>query len=91
MPAVAIHAAVLLTGGVVFYQSGSTLRVLNWVDWTFCPIPVTENIFCSCHAFLADGTLLVTGGAITTGRGRPVVHPAEHRCGAQPHPAQCVW
>jgi galactose oxidase len=74
MPAVAIHAALLPTGDVLFYQSGSTVRILNWVDWTFRPVPVTENIFCSGHAFLADGTLLVTGGAITTGRGRPDVH-----------------
>jgi galactose oxidase len=29
MPAVAIHAAVLPTDDVLFYQSGSTVRILN--------------------------------------------------------------
>jgi galactose oxidase len=74
MPVVPIHAALLPTGDVLVYSSGSSARLLNWVDWTFRPVPTGENIFCSGHTFLADGTLLVTGGALANNRGLPVAH-----------------
>lgn len=71
MPVVAIHAALLPTGEVLVYSSGASARLLNWVDWAFRPVPTDQNIFCSGHSFLADGTLLVTGGALPGNRGLP--------------------
>ena len=69
----AIHAALLNTGKVLIvagsgndrenFEAG-TFRSIVWdpADNTFEEIPTPEDMFCSGHAFLSDGRLVVAGG-----------------------------
>ncbi|WP_432572377.1 radical copper oxidase GlxA [Kineococcus sp. SYSU DK005] len=69
----AIHAALLNTGKVLIvagsgndrenFEAG-TFRSIVWdpADDTFEEIPTPEDMFCSGHAFLSDGRLVVAGG-----------------------------
>ena len=80
---VAVHAHVLPTGKVLFWGRRELGQGLDTPDTTphlWDPVtgqfdlpspPPTpkHNIFCSGHAFLPDGRLLVTGGAIVDGDG----------------------
>ena len=69
----AIHAALLNTGKVLIVAgSGNdqenfdagTFRSILWdpSDDTFEEVPTPEDMFCSGHAFLPDGRLVVAGG-----------------------------
>ena len=83
MPNVAVHAHVLPTGKVLFWGRRELGQGLDTPDTTPhlwdpvtgqfdlpAPPPTPKhNIFCSGHAFLPDGRLLVTGGAIVDGDG----------------------
>ena len=75
LPLVAIHAAILRTGRVLFFAGDETdpnrLDIVKMVLWApsfggFSDIagtmPAPRNLFCAGHAFLADGRLLVAGG-----------------------------
>lgn len=64
------HAALLRTGEVLFIESGTDTILWNSADEVtpqFTSIPgavtgLTADLFCSGHAFLSDGKLLVVGG-----------------------------
>ncbi|MGH8537080.1 MAG: galactose oxidase-like domain-containing protein, partial [Gammaproteobacteria bacterium] len=64
------HAALLRTGEVVFIESGTDTILWDPTDEVtprFTTIPgsvtgLTADLFCSGHAFLSDGKLLVVGG-----------------------------
>ncbi len=64
------HAALLRTGEVLFIESGTDTILwdpANEVTPQFTAIPgavtgLTADLFCSGHAFLSDGKLLVVGG-----------------------------
>lgn len=64
------HAALLRTGEVVFIESGTDTILWDPTDEVtprFTAIPgsvtgLTADLFCSGHAFLSDGKLLVVGG-----------------------------
>lgn len=69
-PLQATHAALLHTGMVLFYRGADPLPIstYTWDPGTEAisgPFPVTSDIFCSGHAALADGRILVMGGART--------------------------
>lgn len=65
---VGIHAALLHTGNVLFLSFGSpqnsptAATVLNPVDGRLETTEETVSLFCSGHAFLPDGRLLVVSG-----------------------------
>lgn len=68
------HAHVLPTGRVLFWHStGGGYSLWNPTTGYFNPyVPTLEaNLFCSGHAFLPDGRLLVAGGSRGSQRGAP--------------------
>jgi len=62
LPAVAVNLILLQNNQVLFYQDGSTPTVWNYVQNTFTSVPESANLFCSGHALLSDGRVLVAGG-----------------------------
>jgi Domain of unknown function (DUF1929)/Glyoxal oxidase N-terminus len=71
---VAVHAAVLHTGKVLMFSGSHETDadiadinkgksfLWNWQDNSRTEVPISRNLFCSGHCFLADGRLLVAGG-----------------------------
>jgi galactose oxidase len=71
-PIVAVHAHLLPTGKVLFYPYSDDPRLWDPVTGAFTSAaPAGFNIFCTGHAFLGDGRLLVTGGHIANNVGEP--------------------
>lgn len=72
-PMVAVHAHLLPTGEVLVWNRGmdrhteSEARIWDWKTGQFTAHLAIDgtNIFCTGHAFLGDGRLLVAGGHIT--------------------------
>jgi hypothetical protein len=62
LPAVAVNLILLQNNKVLFYQDGSTPTVWDYVLNTFTNVPAPADLFCSGHALLADGRVLVVGG-----------------------------
>lgn len=62
LPAVAVNLILLQNNKVLFYQDGSTATVWDYVQNTFTSVPYSANLFCSGHALLADGRVMVVGG-----------------------------
>jgi len=62
LPAVAVNLILLPNGKLLFYEDGATSTVWDYVNGTFTNISATPNLFCSGHALLADGRVLVVGG-----------------------------
>jgi galactose oxidase len=69
-PIVAIHLHLLRTGKVLAWGRDGHPYVYDVANGSFKSVPVgTSNIFCSGHAFLPDGRLLVAGGHISDNHG----------------------
>jgi hypothetical protein len=62
LPAVAVNLILLQNNKALFYQDGSTPTVWDYVLNTFTNVPAPADLFCSGHALLADGRVLVVGG-----------------------------
>jgi hypothetical protein len=62
IPAVAVNLVLLKNNKVLFYQDGSTPTVWDYANSVFAAVPTTADLFCSGHALLADGRMLVVGG-----------------------------
>ncbi len=61
---IAIHMHLLPTGKVMFNAGGDQVRLWDPVTGTIStPALPGHNLFCTGHSFLADGSLLVAGGA----------------------------
>jgi hypothetical protein len=61
-PAVAVDLILLQNNRVLFYQDGSTPTVWDYVAGTFTNVPMSADLFCSGHAVMSDGRILVVGG-----------------------------
>ncbi len=66
-----VHAALLRTGKVLFIEAACGVTTSHTPIWDAnnraafnisSPAPPTDNLYCSGHAFLSDGKLLVVGG-----------------------------
>jgi hypothetical protein len=62
LPAVAVNLILLQNNKVLFYQDGSSATVWDYVKNSFSSVPVSVDLFCSGHALLADGGVMVVGG-----------------------------
>ena len=62
LPAVAVNLILLQNDKVLFYQDGSTPTVWDYVQNSFTNVPESADIFCSGHALLSDGRVIVVGG-----------------------------
>src|SRR5438046_10532829 len=66
-PYEAIHAHVLPTGKVMFWTSGDHSQLWDSATNTVTSTAASgANIFCSSHAFLRDGSMLLVGGHISS-------------------------
>ena len=62
LPTVAVNLMLLHDNTVLFYEDGNTPTVWDYSNDQFYPIATNENLFCSGHASLADGRILLVGG-----------------------------
>jgi hypothetical protein len=70
-PLVAIHLHLLRTGKVLTWSREGDPYVYDPATGAFKAVSVGANLFCSGHAFLPDGRLLVDGGHISDNHGIP--------------------
>ena len=70
-PVVAVHLHLMRGGQVLSFGLKRTPLVWDIASGTFTEVPSTTLLFCSGHALLPDGRLLVTGGHILHDRGLP--------------------
>jgi hypothetical protein len=62
LPTVAVNLVLLHNNTVLFYEDGSTPTVWDYTNGNFNSITTNEDLFCSGHASLADGRVLMVGG-----------------------------
>jgi|HubBroStandDraft_4_1064222.scaffolds.fasta_scaffold00167_6 hypothetical protein len=62
LPTVAVNLVLLHNNTVLFYEDGSTPTVWDYTNGNFNSITTNENLFCSGHASLGDGRVLMVGG-----------------------------
>lgn len=72
-PVVAVHLHLLPSGQLLSWGRAKFGEPHLWdpVTGGFSVVPSATDLFCSGHAFLADGRLLVTGGHIDEDHGLP--------------------
>jgi hypothetical protein len=70
-PVVAVHLHLLPTGDVLSWGKLGDPQIWNPPSGTFTSSLSSTMLFCSGHAFLPDGRLLVTGGHIEDHHGLP--------------------
>jgi galactose oxidase len=70
-PIVAVHLHLLPDGRVLSWGRIGEPQVWDPATGVFTGAPVATDVFCSGHAFLADGRLLVVGGHISDFHGLP--------------------
>lgn len=73
-PIVAVHMHLLRTGKVLAFGKFGDPYVYDPANGSFKAVPAGANLFCSGHAFLPDGRLLVAGGHISDNHGIPDTH-----------------
>jgi hypothetical protein len=62
IPTVAVNLVLLKNGKLLFYEDGLTPTVWDYNTNVFTNIATSADLFCSGHAVLADGRILVVGG-----------------------------
>ncbi len=70
-PVVAVHLHLLPTGDVLSWGKEGNPQVWHSGTGAFTTATSTSMLFCSGHAFLPDGRLMVTGGHISDEHGLP--------------------
>ena len=93
-PIVAVHMHLLRTGKVLAW--GKFGDPYEWDPATnaFTAKPLSSWIFCSGHAFLSDGRLLVVGGHISDDHGLPdgnIYNPSTHTWASAPPMTYGRW
>jgi galactose oxidase len=73
-PVVAVHLHLMRGGQVLSFGLKRTPLVWDISTGVFTEVPSATLVFCSGHALLPDGRLLVTGGHILHDRGLPDVN-----------------
>ncbi len=77
-PLVAVHATLLHTGEVLMWDGWespvSNAKLYNPTTNTFTEVPITSGLFCSGHATMHTGELLVMGGHTPSAAGIRDVH-----------------
>jgi PKD repeat protein len=73
-PVVGLHLSLLPNGRVLSWGSAGTPQVWDPTTEKFASVPSPSNLFCSGHAFLSDGRLLVAGGHISNDHGLPDIN-----------------
>jgi hypothetical protein len=68
-PVVAVHLHLLPSGRVLSWGRLGVPQLWDPTTGAFTEIPSSTMVFCSGHAFLPDGKLLVTGGHLADNRG----------------------
>ena len=69
-PIVGVHTMLLPNGRVLAFGR-STPQVWNPANGTTSTVPAPANLFCSGHALLSDGRVLLAGGHISDNHGLP--------------------
>jgi hypothetical protein len=93
-PIVAVHLAVLPDGRVLSMGKAGAPQLWDPETGSFTAVPSPAWLFCSGHAFLADGRLLVIGGHIDDAKGLPDATIFDYRTGSWsqgPPMAQGRW
>ena len=62
LPTVAVNLILLKNNKLLFYEDGSSVTLWDYVNNAFTSLPINVDLFCSGHALLADGRVLVVGG-----------------------------
>jgi hypothetical protein len=62
IPTVAVNLVLLKNNTVLLYQDGASPTVWDYLHGTFTGVPTSPDLFCSGHALLTDGRVLVVGG-----------------------------
>ena len=62
LPTVAVNLIFLKNNKLLFYEDGSSVTLWDYINNTFTSLPINVDLFCSGHAVLADGRVLVVGG-----------------------------
>ena len=62
LPTVAVNLILLKNNKLLFYEDGTSVTLWDYSNGTFSSLPTSINLFCSGHAVLADGRVLVVGG-----------------------------
>ena len=62
LPTVAVNLILLKNNKLLFYEDGSSVTLWDYINNTFTSLPINVDLFCSGHAVLADGRVLVVGG-----------------------------
>jgi galactose oxidase-like protein/List-Bact-rpt repeat protein/Kelch motif protein len=68
-PAVGVHTHVLTTGKVLLWGDVGDAQIWDPSTTGFVTVPKTYRTYCTGHAFLPDGRLLITGGTSADTRG----------------------
>ena len=93
-PIVAVHLAVLPDGRVLSMGKTGVPQIWDPETGEFTAAPSPAWLFCSGHAFLPDGRLLVIGGHIDDSKGLPDATIFDYRSGSWsqgPPMAQGRW
>jgi hypothetical protein len=62
IPTVAVNLVLLKDNSLLFYEDGASPTVWDYTNNIFTNISVAPDLFCSGHAVMADGRVLVIGG-----------------------------
>ena len=62
LPTVAVNLILLNNNKILFYEDGSSPTIWDYTNNAFSNISTNEDLFCSGHAVLSDGRVLIVGG-----------------------------
>jgi galactose oxidase len=93
-PIIGLHLHLLRTGKVLSWGKFGDPYVWDPASNAFTAVPTADRLFCSGHAFLSDGRLLVNGGHISDDHGIPdanLFDPSTSTWSSRPAMAKGRW